>query len=108
VKKNVNGQTFLRYSPEGNSQTMSDEPFVEMLLNYGTQVMASINRINIENNFCQLMKIINLPKIIDKRGNLSYIESDLVLASHKYNEADYIRSYDEFIKYKNETNSSFG
>jgi hypothetical protein len=25
----------------------------------------------------------------------------LVLASHKYDEADYIRSYDEFLRYKN-------
>lgn len=30
----------------------------------------------------------------------------LVLASHKYDEDDYIRNYDEFIGYKNETNTS--
>lgn len=31
----------------------------------------------------------------------------LVLASHKYDEEDYIRNYNEFIEYKNETDTSF-
>lgn len=30
----------------------------------------------------------------------------LVLASHKYDEDDYIRNYNEFIEYKNDTNTS--
>lgn len=33
--------------------------------------------------------------------NFSSGSTCLVLASHKYNEADYIRSYDDFLKYKN-------
>ena len=32
----------------------------------------------------------------------------LVLASHPYDAGDYIRDYDEFIRYKNEQDTSFG
>jgi len=41
-----------------------------------------------------------VPGIWRELVNFSSGSSCLVLASHKYDEADYIRDYNEFLKYK--------
>jgi len=71
--------------------------------------------LNQENN---LPHIISLPKIEDDRGNLSFFENHnhipfeikrenfstnslaLVVSSTEYEEADYIRDFDQYLKFK--------
>ena len=44
--------------------------------------------------------LVIIPGIWRELNNFSSGSVCLVLATHKYDEADYIRDYDEFMKYK--------